>query len=293
MRGLFIIFIVFLLFSTIVYSAETISVVENPQVQKESTGIKGFLKRNWVFILLIFVCLALLLWFLIWLVGKIKEGRDVWFQIWKHKKHLCKIHRDKWRNKAFFKFRKNSPIRIVYQDNNNVHSKVVGHYKGHYLSHEGNVTILFNCRRKWLIFPKNELLIVNTNPDMIFYETKQVIKGNKMETERVPVTTKLPNNFVSFNSEDIIIQAFSIDMDVRTNFYYPVLKDKNGKIINMFFPTFETMKQVVIESYLFDQTDDFVKVTKKSIDLNPLIRGHNKVLDNSASIETQESQMKR
>lgn len=144
-----------------------------------------------------------------------------------------------------------------------------------------------------MIFPRNDLLIINTKPKMTIYEKKEVITGTKREVVKVSKEIDLPIDFAVFGQNEIILYAYSIDMDIRTNFYYPVLKDKDGRIINMFFPTYENMKEVVVESYLFDQTDDFVKVAKKSIDLNPLIRGHNKVLDNSSSIETQETQMRK
>lgn len=291
---LLLLFILVIYQSAFVYSAsQTISIVENPEPTKEDFSIGKFFKRYWVFILVGFLLVFGLIFLLIYIINKIKEGRDVWYQVWKHKKHLSKIHRDKWRLRAFFRYSKNNPIRIIYHEGGQVFTKVIGYYKGHYTSHEGNITMMFNCRRKWLIFPRSDLLILNTRAKMTIYEKKEVDKGTKKEIIRDSKEIDLPYDFVTFGQSEIIIYAYAIDMDIRTNFYYPVLKDKDGNIINMFFPTYENMKQVVIESYLFDQTDDFVKVAKKSIDLNPLIRGHNKVLDNSSSIETQESSIKK
>jgi hypothetical protein len=282
--------ILIIILAQIVYSAtQTISVVEEPKPEAK--------KFNWVPViiisLLVILVLGLLLWLLIWLIKKLKEGADIWYKIRKDKKHLCKMHKDQWRVKAFFKFSKNNPIRIYFTNSNQIHSKIVGYYKGHYTSRDGNITILFNCRRKWLIFPMSDLLVINAKKEMIIAKKSVVINKGKQEIITEHETVNLPQNILTFNPDEVVLNAYSIDMDYRTEIFFPVIKDIDGNIINMALPTYESMKQVAIEGYLYDQTDDFVKVAKKSIDLNPMIRGVNKVSDSSSSIETQPQNMQR
>ena len=291
---LILIFFIFLIIgsSAVLSATQTISVVE-PSKESASEGktiwqiLKPFMWGG----LIIIIILELLIWGVWWLMKKIKEGTDVWFKIMKDKKHLCKMHRDNWRVHAFFRFHKNQAIRIYYINDKSIHSKVVGWYKGHFISRDGNITIMFNFRRKWLVFPKNDLLIINSKKEIII-PRKEVQEGKIKEIKIIHDTLILPQNIATFNPDEVIINAYGIDMDYRTEFFIPVLKDKEGNVINMPLPTYESMKQVAIEGYLYDQTDDFVKVAKKSIDLNPLIRGVNKVSDSSSSIETQPQQMR-
>lgn len=280
---------IFFLLSLAVHSAtQTISVVEPSKEQAPQKTTWEILKPFVITGLIIIVILGLLIWLVIWIMKKIKEGKDVWYKITKDKKTLCKMHSDKWRIHAFFKFRKNCPIRVYYTNSTQIHSKVVGYYRGHYISRDGNITMMFNCRRKWLVFPRNDLLIINAKKEIVYPKKVTKLVGNKMEMVIESETVPLPQNLVTFNPDEVILNAYSIDMDYRTEFFVPVLKDREGNIINMALPTYESMKQVAIEGYLYDQTDDFVKVAKKSIDLNPLIRGVNKVSDSSSSIETQQ-----
>src|SRR3972149_9861847 len=175
---LILIFFIFLIIgSSVVFSAtQTISVVEDTQSASEGKSIWQILKPFMWAGLIIILVLGGLIWLVWWLMKKIKEGTDIWFKIMKDKKHLCKMHRDNWRVNSFFRFRKNQAIRIYYVNAKNIHSKVVGWYKGHFISRDGNITIMFNFRRKWLVFPKNDLLIINNKKEIII-PRKEVQEG--------------------------------------------------------------------------------------------------------------------
>ena len=285
---------IFIFLASIVFSAtQTISVVEEPATQEQQKTFWQIIKPFVIAGVIILVILGGLVWLTIWLVKKIKEGKDIWFKISKDKKHLCRMHRDKYRINAFFRFRKNCPIKIYYVNDSHIHSKTVGNYRGHYISKDGNITMMFNYRRKWLIFPRNDLLIINSNKDVVISRKEVKDDGKKKEVVIISEVIPLPKNIVSFNPDEIILNAYSIDIDYRSEFFVPVLKDKDGNVINLALPAYESMKQTAIEGYLYDQTDDFVKVTKKSIDLNPLIRGVNKISDSSSSIESGQQTMNK
>ena len=286
-----ILLLLLLLFSNNVYSAtQTISVVENPQPKQEEVTIWGTIKSMWLPILLLIIIAVVVIWFIIWLIKKIRDRRDLWIRIMKDKKELCRIHRDSWRIKKYFRYSQNCPIKLIYRNDNSIHTKTIGHYRGHYISRDGNMTIMFNFRRRWLVFPKPDIIMINMKSIMTL--TKKVVKevGNRkelvMETEEI----ELPHNIITFNPDEVIINAYSLDMDYRTEILLPVLKDINGNILNLGLPTFIGMKQIALEGYLYDQTDDYAKTLKKSLDINPLIKGFNKVSDNSSSIETEIAQ---
>lgn len=289
MRWIIYLLVLIVVFSSSVLGAtQTISVVEKTEASQDTgKSLWEIVKSLWWVAVLIIIILGLLLWLVIWLINKIKDGEDVWFQIMKDKKELCKTHRDSYRIKAFFKFRENHPIRVYYEVNKKVHSQVVGYYRGHYLSHDGNMIILFNCTRKWLVFPRSDLIFLNTREKITVTRTQEKKIGHETKVVKIEEELKFPYNFYDFRANEVVIYANGLDKDYRTGFYYPVLKDQDGRVINMSLPVYESVKSVAIEGYLFDQTDDFVKVAKKSIDLNPTIRGVNKVADSSSAIETQ------
>lgn len=293
MRLLNAFLIIFLLHSAIVFSAtQTISVVEGSTPEPEKTTWQ-ILKPFVIGGVLILLLLGGIVWLIIWLVKKIREGKDVWYKIMKDKIHLCRMHKDSSRVRGFFRFSKSNPIKLYNVAGTRINTRTIGYYRGHYTSRDGNIIIMFAFRRKWWVFPKNDLLIINSKDTIKI--PKKVVKqvGNRMESITEYEEVKIPKNIVSFNEGEIIINAHSIDMDYRTEFFIPVLKDTEGNVINMSLPTYESMKQVAIEGYLYDQTDDFVKVAKKSIDLNPTIRGLNKVSDSSSSIDTQPANIKQ
>jgi len=278
----------FVILSNAVLSAsQVIQVVENPKEQSVS-GLTAFLKSWWIWLIATLIIVALILWLLVYIIKKLKEGKDIWYKITKDKKYLCKMHRDKQRIKKYFRMSKNSPLRLFYKENDEVRTKTIGYYRGHYTSRDGNITIMFNCRRKWLIFPKNDFLFINSKEKIIIVRKEINDTGIKKEVKNIEEVYDLPKNIVSFNQDEILINAYSIDMDYRTEFFVPVLKDRQGNVINMALPTYESMKQIAIEGYLYDQTDDYSKVLKKSIDLNPTIKAHNKISDSSSSIESQQ-----
>jgi len=63
------------------------------------------------------------------------------------------------------------------------------------------------------------------------------------------------------------------------------LKSKDGKIMDLSLPVYETLKQVVLGEYLYEQTDEFGKLAKQSMNINPNLRYAMKSQDASQSVE--------
>jgi hypothetical protein len=76
-------------------------------------------------------------------------------------------------------------------------------------------------------------------------------------------------------------------------FYVPVMKSKEGKVIDLTLPTYDSLKGVVLGDYLYEQTTSFSQLAKKSMDINPYIRGAIKVSDTSQSVEVPSSDERR
>jgi hypothetical protein len=70
------------------------------------------------------------------------------------------------------------------------------------------------------------------------------------------------------------------------------LKSQDGKIIDLSLPVYVSLKQVVLGDYLYEQTDEFGKLAKQSMNINPNLRYQMKAGDSSQSVEIPSSQAK-
>jgi hypothetical protein len=90
---------------------------------------------------------------------------------------------------------------------------------------------------------------------------------------------------VQFNDNEILLYAEGISHTGQ--FFVPVLKTKDGKIIDLTTPIYQSLKDVVLNDYLYVQTTEFVAVAKKGIDMNPNLRYIQKTGDANQSVEAQ------
>jgi len=275
--------IVFLILLLPVISSATI--VEVPQEQQKPTNFFesafGFLKSK--VLITIIVVLALIIVFLVlvfflvrWLVQFIKKRSDIFYQLRKERIKLASTHR-RYPANHWIKVHKNTPIRLVQKKNDKVMiSSPIGYYKGDYITHEGNFVLSMNIigNKMWFIFPLTDLLIIPNRSEV-------TIKKEKDNSE----TTKLPlaKDILQFNENEILIFAESISNTGM--FYVPVLESKDGKIIDLTLPTYESLKNVILGDYLYTQTDEFSKLSKVSMNLNPYVRAGVKVADSSQNVE--------
>lgn len=237
---------------------------------------------------ILIVIAVLILILTIWIIKKIKLSQDIFHRLHRERKRLCKVHADRKRYIKWWRFTHNDIIKAVYTNSNNLHTKRIGHYMGHYYGSEGNLIVAFANRRTWgILWAKTELLVINKNPYIHFETNKEITDSKGMKkVVKEEIKQTLPTNIEYFTDEGLFLNAYGIDIDERTGFYHPVLKNEKGEVINLALPTYQSLRDVILQSYLYEQTNQFVKVAKKSIDLNPNIRGIQKVSDSSQSIET-------
>lgn len=238
---------------------------------------------------IIFVVLVGILFLTIYIIKKIKLSQDIYHRLHRERKRLCKVHADKKRYIKWWKYHRNDMIKAVYTNSGNIHIKNIGYYMGHYFGAEGNMVVAFANRRVWgVLWAKTELLIINKNPSIVF-ETNEEIEDSKgvKKVVKKKVMQKLPTNIEYFTDQGLFLNAYGVDMDERTGFYYPVLKNERGEIVNLALATYQSLKEVVIQSLMYEQTNQYQKSIKKAVEMNPTIKGIQKIQDSSQSIETQ------
>lgn len=285
-----VIFFILFLILPIVQSA-TIVQVNEPQEKQTKTFWQNFKdvfksKTFWfVFVGFILIVIFLIFVFIIirWLIQYIKSRTDLFYQLKIKRLKLAKVHKS-YPSKKYFKFHNNTPIRLVRKniDGKATISRPIAYHKGDYITHEGNVIISFNMigNNRFFFFPMSELLII-PNYDKVSYMEKKGEKNKEIVIDNIP----LAKDIVQFNENEILLYADSISNTGQ--FYVPVLRTKEGKIIDLSFPIYQKLKDVVIGDYLYEQTEEFSKVAKKSIDINPNLRYQTKFNDSSQSVDTQ------
>lgn len=280
-------FIILSLIIPIISSATV--VVNTPPPEKKPSFFEtyfGFLLSPifWggVLIFIIIVLLLVGVFFIVrWIVGFLKSKTDIFYQLRKDRIKLSKIH-SRYNSKHWYKVHKNTPIRLVSKDTGKlVVSEPISFHRGDYTTHEGNVIISMNLKgnNKWFIFPITSLLIIPNK------ESVNITKKGKNGKDEIFVIENLPQarDIIQFNHGEILIFAESLSS--VGEFYVPVLKAKDGKIIDLAIPVYQSLKEVVLGNYLYNQTADFVAVAKKSISLNPNLAYEVKSKDSNTNVE--------
>ena len=281
-KGIGVSIIILLLFLPLIISQ---TVVQVPQEQVPNNFFsnafawmqsKVILSAVIIFIIII-AFLILVFFFVRWLVGYIKDRNDIFWQLKHQRLKLASIQR-RYASRHWWKIQKNTPIRIVKRIGEKLEiSSPIAYHRGDYLSHEGNYIISMNLigNKKWFFFPVTDLLIIpNTT------EVKVMKKGGGVETIK-----DLPqaDDIIQFTESDILLFIESISNTGM--FYIPVMKATDGKVIDLSLPTYTSLKRVILSDYLYEQTDEFSKIAKKSMDINPNLRYAQKVSDNSNTVE--------
>lgn len=233
-------------------------------------------------IVLILVCIFLLVR---WLVKFLKSKSDIFFLMRKDRIKLAKIH-SRYISKHWFKVHKNTPIRLVTKDTGKLNiTEPIGWHRGDYVTHEGNVVICMNLRdnKKWFIMPITDLLMIPNK------ESVNIIRKNKQGKDEIITIENMPQakDIIQFNGNEILIFAESLSNVGQ--FYVPVLKAKDGKIIDLSLPVYQSLKEVVLGDYLYQQTKDFVEISKKGITLNPNMQYEIKTKDANTNVEVPQS----
>lgn len=286
-----IIFILYLLIIPLISPATIVQAQPTPVPEQKSNFLSsiGSIIASPIFWggLLLFVLLIVLLiivFFIVrWIVGFFKARSDIYYNLKKKRLYLAKVHKS-YKSRHFWKIHKNIPIRLVRNgsDGKPYITNPIAYHRGDYVTSEGNLVIAFNMEgnnRLWL-FPIKELLIIPNFKSIKIPKRK----GEKIDFEEI---NNIPTakEIVQFNENEILLYAESISH--AGQFFVPVLRAKDGKIIDLTTPIYQSLKEVVLGDYLYIQTSEFTNVAKKSIDMNPNLRYIQKTGDANQSVETQ------
>lgn len=282
-----IVFIIFILSSiNLVLSATVVEVKQQelPPVSNWYDFFKSPIFWGILLFVFLFIIISIGIIFLIkWIVSFIKSKNDVFYKVKKERLYLSKVHGRYPHYNHFYKITKNPPIRLVNKSDTSLKlSKPIGYYRGDYVTNEGNLCIAMNMigDNLFMLFPKRSLLVI---PNREVVKIKQIDlitnKPNVIEIRNIPTAKEI----VQFNEDEILIFADSLASSGM--FLIPVLKSKDGKIIDLALPIFQTLKENFAIDYLYEQTDDFSRLSKKAMDLNPNVRAMEKLSDSNKNIE--------
>lgn len=234
-----------------------------------------------IFILVFFALLFGLLFFIKWFIKYLKNRNDIFYNLRSERIKLSKIQKT-YPSKHWLKTSKNAPIRLIKNVGGKAFiSSPIAHHRGDFTTHEGNVIIAMNLvgNKKFFFFPKTDLLVV-PNID------KKIIKKKnaKGEVEDI-IIDHIPraDDIVQFNSNEILLHAESLS-NIGL-FFVPVLRTKDNKIVDLSMPVYQSLREVALGEFLYSQTDEFVKVARKSINMSPSLNYQVKTNDSSGNVE--------
>lgn len=143
-------------------------------------------------------------------------------------------------------------------------TKIIGYYLGECITSEGYRNFLCWNRRKF-IFWKNEFIVkVNLNADW------KIETWNPETKQREIRSFNLPTDLIIEGENAIILKGEGLD--VAGYYYYPIMTDTDGNIVNMDLIAFARSRDVAMLDTLYQQTEDFVRVQREAINLNPNVR---------------------
>lgn len=271
-------------------------------------NILGFLGANWMwFVLLGGIIFGAI--FIMRMMSSIKEKQDVFLRYYKEVVRLCKLQSNKKRvrERAFWMFSLVASIFLsilllvvalvtddvsafmlgvtifgigfttsivlkitklfAYHDIIQIigifGAKIVGYYSGECITADGYKNYLVWNGRKWLFWKNEFVLRVNLN-EKIRIETRN------SDGKREIVEYDLPTDLLIEGENVIAIKGEGVDK--ANYFYYPLLVDKNGNIVNMDLIAFARAREVAMLDTLYQQTEDFARVQREAININPYLR---------------------
>ena len=303
--------VVFLCSFPSVHAVEVIQRTEPQQSQgifSPVNNILGFLYANWIWFLVLGI-VAVVVIFLLRFMGSVKEKQDVFLRYFKEVKRLCKLQANKKRvrERAFWFFGLVATIFLsvlllviafvtddissfmlaisifaigfsvslvlkltklfAYHDIIQIigmfGAKIIGYYSGECITGDGYKNFLVWNGRKWLFWKNDFIVRVNLN-DKIRIETRS--SENKREIREY----ELPKDLLIEGENVIAIKGEGVDK--ANYFYYPLLVDRNGNIINMDLIAYARAREVAILDTLYQQTEDFARVQREAININPYLR---------------------
>ena len=282
--------LIILILINLVISQQTIQVQQQQTQEKEGFFSKylGFLLSPLFWGIVIFIAFGILIvigiFFLIkWLIKFIKNQNDIYYRLKNDRIKLSKIQKS-YPSKHFWKVNKNIPIRLVKRNQLGKISvsDIIGYHRGDYTSHEGNIIISLNLKdkKKWFVFPITDILVIPDREKIIINQ----IKKNKADDTLITIDN-LPRarDIIQFNSNEILIFAESLSFSGL--FLTPVLRTEDNKIMDLSIPVYHTLREAVLNDYMYEQVNSFAVLSKKATEINPYLRSITKLQDASQNVD--------
>lgn len=143
-------------------------------------------------------------------------------------------------------------------------AKIIGYYQGECITSDGYRNFLLFNGRKYLFWKNIFVIKVNMNENLKI-ETRDEKTGNRIIQEY-----ELPKDLIIEGESLIAIKGEGLDK--AGYFFYPLIADNNGNIVNMDLIAYTRSKDVALMDTLYQQTEDFANVQRQAINMNPNIR---------------------
>jgi hypothetical protein len=297
MKSLYALALFLLLAIHTVHAVQVVEVQGQPQAEEKKgwfDGALSFVKSPlfWgalVFIVLLALIIIGIILVIKWIVSFFKSQNDIFFKMKKELISLAKAHR-RYPSKHWWKIQKNTPIHLVRMENGKpTITRPIGYHRGDYTTHKGThiISLSMAGRYNFFILPAVEVLIIPDRENVIV-DTLDV--NGKRHTETIKGLPRA-HDIIQYNENQILIYAESISSSGQ--FMVPVLRSPKNEILDLSLPAYQTLKDVAVGDYLFAQSSDFVTAARKAVDMNPSIRGAQKLTDTNQSVDvnTQENNL--
>ena len=155
------------------------------------------------------------------------------------------------------------PYKIYVSDGDK--NQYVGDYYGEFVDSDGFHNFAFFKRRKYFFFPDVNILKVPISKEY------KVSRKTTDKTKEKYVTATFSGNPISEGEGVITIKALGIEKPAQSQYFYPVLKDKEGRIIDTKTFYYLVERGTVETGLLYEQTKEYGTAMMKAIKLNPRV----------------------
>lgn len=223
--------------------------------------------------------------------GFLKRRSEFLYSIKQERMKLAGVHAEgkihRWRTS------KNKPLRLVYQNGEGVHiTAPIAYYGGHYISSDGMIYIrFFSSAYKYIFFlpfQEPQLLIVPNRANIKIPFKKWNEKTREYEVQYRDVS--LPKSIVSFNESEVQIKAEAIDELGSKDFFFPVLKDVDGEVIDLKYPVYHSFETISMSQVNLDNLEYYPKTIRQAVEMNPAVKIAQKTENFNNTIEAPPTQ---
>jgi len=143
-------------------------------------------------------------------------------------------------------------------------AKIIGYYQGECITSDGYKNFLLFSGRKYVFWKNIFVVKVNMNENLRI-ETRDDKSGERKIKEY-----NLPKDLLIEGENVIAIKGEGLDK--AGYFFYPLIADEKGNIVNMDLIAYTRSRDVALLDTLYQQTEDFANVQRQAINMNPNIR---------------------